>query len=234
VGKSNLEIARRAQAALGLIDTVENVVWVDTETTALSTKGAVLELYLEERTGDDAHVVCRIADRYRPRPDARIEKEAMNVNGISLPTLKDCDEFEAGGVARIKAWWCSPDVPRCKVVIVGWNVTFDVKHLHAAIERDDKAAQELEGFLRAYAIDAKVHVRKLLKSVGGGLPVGYRLSNMVDYMAIDTSKMSGAHTARGDVERMQAVLSEVATDSPFVLRALKLKWKFKRWLRGKK
>ena len=216
-----------ASKASSTISSATTLIFIDIETTTLdANKGAILELYFEERDHMD-RIVARGRSLYSARSGALIDPVALQINGLDPDKLANdgYKSFEQN-VPTLKQWLLHNGAKR-DVAFVGWNVSFDIKHIVAGIRRTgDEQFADIVAFYPQ--IDAKVVVRDKLKQVGGSVPVNYKLGSVVEYMGFNLNKMDGAHTARGDVQRVCAVLNEIANKPPIIIRLLKIKWAIKR------
>lgn len=199
--------------------------FIDTETTALSaSKGAVLEVYAE--VVYDGRVVGRSHEDYKARPDALIEQQALDVNLIDIVKRQqsDCKTLEQDTV-RYGGLFSKLHDYNGDVAVVGWNVKFDMDHLSQSFKRggDEELAFAIGN---AKFIDMrKVAIAWFKKFGGGNRPDNFKLTTVVKYMGIDTYHMAGAHTARGDVERVRAVLNELNSKTPALWKRLKWWWR---------
>lgn len=185
------------------------IVWIDTETTGLEITDSSVFMLAAIVTENDV-VLCEKTFFLNPLSEKiKYHESAGAIHGYSEDDIKS---FPAEAVAvadiagfldRAKKLWRKDDSRSEKLVIAGYNVTFDIKHLQALFERN---GIKLEDYFSGVIADVYVQVQKAMGN--SALPVlkNKKLVTVADYLNVD---LKNAHDAMADIKATREVAKEL-------------------------
>ena len=185
------------------------IMWIDTETTGLEVTDSSVFMIGAIVTENDV-VLCEKTFFLNPLSESiKYHESAGAVHGY---TEEDIKSFPAEAVAvadiakffeRAKELWRTDGSRSEKMVIAGYNVTFDIKHLQALFERN---GVKLEDYFSGVIADVYVQVQKAMGS--SALPVlkNKKLVTVADFLGVD---LTNAHDAMADIKATREVAKEL-------------------------
>lgn len=184
--------------------------WIDTETTGLEvTDSAAFEVAMI--LVDSGKVICSRCFFLNPLSETiKYHEEAGKVHGYSendirsFPTESEQVQKIASFLKDARELWMKDGSKTEKMIVAGYNVGFDIKHLKALLERN--------GFHYGdYFSDVVADVFLQVKKAGEMMILPYlknrKLATVAEHLGIDIGK---AHDALSDIKATREVAKSLA------------------------
>lgn len=184
--------------------------WIDTETTGLEvTDSAAFEVAMI--LVDSGKVICSRCFFLNPLSETiKYHEEAGKVHGYSendirsFPTESEQVQKIASFLKDARELWMKDGSKTEKMIVAGYNVGFDIKHLKALLERN--------GFYYGdYFSDVVADVFLQVKKAGEMRILPYlknrKLATVAEHLGIDIGK---AHDALSDIKATREVAKSLA------------------------
>lgn len=180
------------------------IMWIDTETTGLEVTDSSVFM-IGAIVTENGVVLCEKTFFLNPLSETiKYHESAGAVHGYSEEDIKSFPAEKTAVVdiakffERARELWRPDGSKSEKMVIAGYNVTFDIKHLQTLFERN---GLKLEDYFSGVIADVYLQVQK---AMGNALPVlkNKKLVTVADYLGVD---LTNAHDAMADIRATREV-----------------------------
>ena len=183
---------------------MNKILFLDTETTGLDpNKNGIIQVAMLTEDG------CELNMRVNPGKKVKYDKEALKINGIKKKQIKKFPKSKEQFKGMIK--WLEtlvvPFDPKDKLIVVGYNVKFDVEMLHGWARREK--FKYMGSYLDWRVIDVLVLTR--MAHYLGQLPEepeNFKLGTICKVFGIDEP----THDAMDDVYAVRAIFYKLVED----------------------
>ncbi len=183
--------------------------WIDTETTGIEvTDSAAFELGMI--LVDNGQVICERCFFLNPLSDTiKYHEDAGKIHGYSEEDIKTfpSEREQMPKVAQFfweaRELWQKDGSKSEKMILAGYNIGFDIKHLKALLERN---GYKLEDYFSDVVADVFLQVKKA--GMQKALPYlkDRKLSTVAEHLGV---KLENAHDAMADIKATRSVAAKL-------------------------
>lgn len=183
--------------------------WIDTETTGLEvTDSAAFEVAMI--LVDSGKFICSRCFFLNPLSETiKYHEEAGKVHGYSendirsFPAESEQVQKIASFLKDARELWMKDGSKREKMILAGYNVGFDIKHLNALLERN---GYKLSDYFKEVVADVFVQVKKAgMQKALPYLP-DRKLGTVAKHLGV---KLENAHDALADIKATRSVAAKL-------------------------
>lgn len=183
--------------------------WIDTETTGLEvTDSAAFEVAMI--LVDNGKFICSRCFFLNPLSETiKYHEEAGKIHGYSendirsFPTESEQVQKIASFLKDARELWMKDGSKTEKMIVAGYNVGFDIKHLKALLERN---GYKLSDYFKEVVADVFVQVKKAgMQKALPYLP-DRKLGTVAKHLGV---KLENAHDALADIKATRSVAAKL-------------------------
>ena len=179
--------------------------WIDTETTGLETTDSSVFM-IGAIVTENENVICEKVFLLNPLSETiKYHETAGAIHGYSedkiksFPAEKEIVQDFVGFLERARDGWRTDGSRTEKMVIAGYNVTFDIKHIQALLERN---GFDLKDYFSGVIADVYMQVQKAMDAHTLPYLKNKRLVTIADFLKVD---LKNAHNAMADIKATREV-----------------------------